>query len=165
MKFTSQEEYGIRCLLQVARSTEPVSICDIAHREHLTDAHVAKLLRLLRCHGLVNSIRGQSGGYVLAKDADEITIADVLACLGGRLLTDDFCNRHAGRADDCAHTSGCSLRALWAGIDEVVQTFLTHFTVADLICGESDVQAWVEDHIERLPHLVQLGEEPTSDQS
>ena len=66
MRLTSQEEYGLRCLLRVARDQESMTTPEIAVREGLTQAHVHKLMRLLRRGGLVKSVRGRNGGYQLA---------------------------------------------------------------------------------------------------
>ena len=94
MKFTAQEEYGLRCLLQIAREpTGSVTIPEIAKREALTPAYVAKLMRVLRRVGLVKSTRGQKGGYRLAYPPDRMNLGMVLAALGGRLYSDDFCGR------------------------------------------------------------------------
>src|ERR1051326_7981820 len=98
MKFTAQEEYGLRCLLQIAREPSGFgTIGEIAEREGLSAAYVAKLLMVMRKGGLVASTRGQKGGYRLARPADEITMDAVLEVLGGRLLSADFCARHTGQ--------------------------------------------------------------------
>src|SRR2546425_11812681 len=75
MRFTAQEEYGLRCLLQIAR--EPagsLTIPEIAEREALTSAYVAKLMSVLRKAGLVKSTRGQKGGYRLACPPDQMNL-------------------------------------------------------------------------------------------
>src|SRR5215470_17874273 len=68
MRLTAQEEYGLRCLLQVARGQDTaVTTPEIAEREGLSEAHVHKLMRLLRRAGLVRSVRGRKGGYQPAR--------------------------------------------------------------------------------------------------
>ena len=92
MKLSSQEEYGLRCLLQVARHDPEgsVTIPEIARIEGLSIPHVAKLMRSLRRGGFVKSVRGQAGGYKLARTSDHINIGEVLAWLGGRLFDPVF---------------------------------------------------------------------------
>ena len=86
MKFSSQEEYGLRCLLQLGRGGRGSSktIAEISEAEGLSQAYVAKLLRILRISGFVDSVRGQEGGYTLARDAEELPLSEVLAGVGGR---------------------------------------------------------------------------------
>lgn len=135
MKFSAQEEYGLRCLLQIARLGEDgsLSIPEISRLEGLTATHVAKLLMILRRGGFVQSTRGQAGGYTLARPADRIAVGDVLAALGGRLYDDEFCNRHAGQANVCTHDVDCTIRTVWQVVQASVDRALSEMTVEDLI--------------------------------
>jgi Rrf2 family protein len=135
MKFSSQEEYGLRCLLQIARAGDAasLSIPEISRLEGLTTTHVAKLLMILRRGGFVDSTRGQSGGYALSRPAREICVGEVLAALGGRLYDAGFCTRHSGQNQICAHDEGCSIRSVWEVVQNVVDDVLGKLTVADLL--------------------------------
>lgn len=138
MKLSAQEEYGIRCLLQMASRAEgaSVSIPDISRAEGLSVPNVAKLMRLLRLAKLVSSVRGQSGGYTLAKPASEIQLSAVLEALGGKLFARNFCERHAGLENVCVHDSSCSLRALWISLQGTVEAALRNLSLADLLKKE-----------------------------
>jgi Rrf2 family protein len=98
MKLSTQEEYGLRCLLQLARHGDSASltISEMSQREGISAPNVAKILRLLRRASLLTSTRGKAGGYTLARSASEITVGEVLSALGGRLWDPAFCERHAG---------------------------------------------------------------------
>lgn len=135
MKFSSQEEYGLRCLLQLARlgAGESLTIPQITANEGLTEPNVAKLLGLLRRDGFIVSTRGQSGGYRLARPAEEILIGDVLNSLGGRLYDDGFCDRHGGADEQCVHLNNCSLTALWGRIQSAVDKVIYQVSLADLV--------------------------------
>src|SRR5258708_32134654 len=125
MRLTAQEEYGLRCLLQVARGQEgSLTTPQIAEREGLTEAHVHKLMRLLRRAGLVKSVRGRKGGYQLARPAEQINVGVVLASLGGSLYSTDFCGQHAGNERICGRNDDCSIRSLWIAIDQPAQRAL-----------------------------------------
>ena len=132
MKFSAQEEYGLRCLLQIARRGRSATIPQIAAAEGMSETHVAKLLMLLRKEGWVSSTRGQAGGYTLARAADEILVKDVLGTLGGQLYDEEFCVRHAGQMDICKHAVDCSVRSLWQKMQAAVDQVLEGVTLADL---------------------------------
>jgi Rrf2 family protein len=138
MKISAQEEYGLRCLIQVARIGEggSISIAEICRREGLSSANVAKFMRVLRTGGFVRSIRGQEGGYALARAASEVTVAEVLACLGGRFYDESFCDEHAGIDPCCTHLSRCSVRGLWERLQTIVDDALRKVTLADLLKKE-----------------------------
>jgi Rrf2 family protein len=152
MKLSSQEEYGLRCLLQVARHDPEgsVTIPEIARIEGLSIPHVAKLMRVLRRGGFVRSVRGQAGGYKLARTPDQINIGEVLAWLGGRLFEPSFCSMHAGMAKLCTHSIDCSIRSLWQSVQQVVDQVLGKVTLSNLLGGEQQVSSWIIDQTEVL---------------
>jgi len=145
MKFTSHEEYGLRCLLRVARSDGSASIAEVSQAEGISEAYVAKLLRILRIGGFLTSARGMSGGYALARQPEQIVVGDVLNVLGGRLFEDDFCERHAGTVRDCTHTVDCAVRSLWNRVQFSVDQILSRTTLKDLL---KDVEPVKEEFIQ-----------------
>ena len=138
MQLLAQEEYGLRCLLQVARHAgdDPLTIPEIAESEGLSPDYVAKLMRALRQAELVVSTRGAGGGYRLARPAAETTAWDVVQALGGSLFPREFCDSHPGQRHDCVHTSGCSLRGLWSAVEGAVRNVLERVTIAELARSE-----------------------------
>lgn len=162
MQLTSQEEYGLRCLLAVARhsgASSPVGIPDVASAEGLSPEYAAKLMRSLRQGGLVKSTRGAAGGYRLAREAGEISIWSVIEVLGGPLFGEEFCETHSGKASDCVHSvspSGCSIRAMWTWVGTAVRTALSELTVEDLLLSEASMHQKLD--IVQLPSIRgQLG--------
>ena len=148
MRFTAQEEYGLRCLLQMARNEQgALTIREIADQEGLSQAYVGKLMRILRQHGLVTSTRGQKGGYVLARSSSEITLSHALQALGGPLYSSGFCLEHPGERAVCVHTVDCSLRSLLAGVAERVDKLLQGIALKDLLQSERAMGQWVEGRL------------------
>jgi Rrf2 family protein len=145
VRLIAREEYGLRCLLQVARSPgrKPIAIPEIADSEGLSPEYAGRLLQVLRHGGLVTSSRGPAGGYRLARRASEISIREVLDVLGGALFPEDFCECHPGRQRDCLHSTNCSLRALWRGVDGLVREYLHRISLADLLRDEQSMSAWL----------------------
>src|SRR5262245_36552746 len=118
MKLSAQEEYGLRCLLQIAMQGDgnSLTIPEISKAEALSVPYVAKLMRVLRRGRFVQSARGQAGGYTLARLPEEIAVAEVLTLLGGQLFDPKFCDRFPGMDGICTHSVDCSIRSLWRAI-------------------------------------------------
>jgi len=141
MKLSAQEEYGLRCILRVARAGEEgsLTISEIGRAEALSIPYVAKLMRVLRQGKFVKSARGQAGGYTLARPPEEIPVAEVLAWLGGRLFEPAFCDQFSGLKRICTHSIDCSIRSLWRAVQSAVDSVLAGITLQDLLHKESDM--------------------------
>ncbi len=143
MKFSAQEEYGLRCLLRISKAKSPngLTIPEISQLEGLSEANAGKLLRALRLGGFIESSRGQTGGYKLARPADQIIISEVLAALGGKLFEADFCADHSGAELICTHSIDCSIRSLWRTVQSMLDNVLGKITLKDLIGTETEVNS------------------------
>lgn len=144
MKLTSQEEYGLRCLLRVGRAGEggSVTIPELSRAEGISEPNVAKMMRILRRGGFVTSTRGQSGGYMLSRPAGDVAVGQVLAVLGGRLYEPAFCDGHAGVERSCTHMPDCSIRSVWRMVQQAVDQVLGKITLKDLLKSEPEMNAW-----------------------
>ncbi len=140
MKITAQEEYGLRLLIRIAscKDTEGMSIPQLSEAEGISPHYVAKLTRILRIGGFINSTPGYKGGYVLSMPANKIIINKVLKALGGSLFDQGFCGSHAGTLKLCNHSVDCSSRSLWQMIQFTVDQLLDKVTLHDLVCTEQD---------------------------
>jgi Rrf2 family protein len=141
MKLSSQEEFGLRCLVQLGRQGEGVSltIADLARLEGISAPNVAKILRVLRQGGFVTSTRGQSGGYALARSPARINIGEAMAVLGGRLYDPSFCDKHAGIDKLCCNLSDCTVRSVWRLVQGAVDQVLGRLTLQHLLASEEAV--------------------------
>ena len=140
MKITAQEEYGLRILIRIAgcRDKDGMSIPQLSSAEGLSSHYVAKLTRILRMEGYINSTPGNKGGYVLAMPADKIIINNVLKVLGGALFDVKFCGTHSGTMKLCTNSVDCSSRSLWQMTQFVIDRFLDKITLHDLVSTEKD---------------------------
>ena len=138
MKITAQEEYGLRILLRIAkcRDKEGINIPVLSEAEGLSAAYAAKLTRLLRIAGYINSTPGYKGGYMLALPASQININQVLKVLGGSLFSKEFCGDYSGVLKLCSNSVDCSVRSLWQMIQLSVDQLLDQVTLADLMNSE-----------------------------
>ena len=142
MKLSAHEEYGLRCLLQVARlgGEGCATIPEISRNEGISAPYAAKLLRILRQGGFVTAARGKAGGYTLTIPAEQICVGDALIALGGRIYDEtSFCNRHTGvEPSSCTHSTDCSIRSLWRSLQEAIDDLLSATTLHDLLHAPHD---------------------------
>ena len=122
-----------------------LTIPDISKLEGLTAANVGKLLRILRLGGFIESARGRSGGYKLARPADQIIIGEVLTVLGGKIYEETFCGSHTGAIDVCQHIIDCSMRSLWRSVQNAVNVVLGRITLMDMLGNEKVVTKLVAE--------------------
>jgi Rrf2 family protein len=151
MKISAQEEYGLRCLVQLANLPrgESLTLPQIAELEGISQANAGKLMWLLNKAGFVQAIRGTKGGYTLARDAGEIRLSEVI-----KVLDDDkiqsHCGSYTGVMDVCVHKGGCGIRPVIVGLHEIVHEALSQITLAQLVGDESKV--------DRMFHQIQRAE-------
>lgn len=136
MKLSTQEVYGLRCVLRIARSGKEngITIHEISDKEGISQAYTAKILRILRLNNLVLSERGKHGGYVLADTPGNIPVSRIVDALGGKLYESDFCYKyHPDGNKQCIPVEYCSLRNLWFSVQKAVDQVLNGVTLQDII--------------------------------
>ncbi len=140
MKISAQEEYGLRCLLQLAmlKEDESLTLPQIAEREGISAANAGKLMWLLNKAGFVSATRGTKGGYFLSRPANEVYLSEVI-----KILEEDEINNHcesyAGILEKCVHKGDCGIRPVIVGLHEIVQNALSQITLAQLVGTEKKV--------------------------
>jgi Rrf2 family protein len=142
MKFSAQEEYGIRCLIRLAKEfneNRGLTIPEISQAEGVSTHTIGKILRELRLGGFVDAERGFTGGYTLTRSPEKIIMGDVFRSLGGKLYDDTFCQSHSGVASICTNSVDCSIRSLWTLIQKSVDNVINSMTLKDLMLSEEDV--------------------------
>jgi Rrf2 family transcriptional regulator, iron-sulfur cluster assembly transcription factor len=150
MKITAQEEYGLRCILQLAREqtassdgnleSAAIFVRDIAEREGLSVAYVEKILWTLSHSGIVESVRGPKGGYRLTRPCGEISLGEVMRALGGIPSEEEICAQFTGNQDICVHHDDCGLKPVWTSITDFVNTVFDRVPISTLLTGAVDVK-------------------------
>jgi len=137
MRITAIEEYGLRCLLALARvgRGKQLTIPEIAEMEGLSVPYTTKLLSVLRRAGMVNAERGRTGGFTITRPLDQISLYEVMVALGGPLIDPRHCQRHSGQLEQCIHIENCSVHDVLGGLAGYIQEFLTDTTLQDLALG------------------------------
>ncbi len=150
MKITAQEEYGLRCLLQVAQLTlkdELASLENIAKAEHITPDYAAKLLSTLRQADFIESVRGKSGGYRLKRLPEKIYLDEVIRSLSGELFESQSCQQFTGNDLKCIHISCCSIRSVWLSISQILFALLKQITLKDLLTKEDVLTKYIKKEL------------------
>ena len=143
MKISAQEEYGLRCLLQLARAAtmgDSLTLSQLARLEGISTANAGKLLWILSKAGLVQSTRGTKGGYALARPASEIHLNRVIRVLEGE-PAESHCKSYAGVLDACVHTGDCGIRPVIVELHQIVDNALAEITLSQLLGTEANVDA------------------------
>ncbi len=140
MKISAQEEYGLRCLVQLAtlNENETLTLSQIAEREGISSANAGKLMWLLSKEGFVKATRGTKGGYSLSRAADKIRLSEVIKVLDADEIS-GHCESYKGVKDSCVHTGDCGIRPVIVGLHEIVQNALANITLAQLVGTEKKV--------------------------
>ncbi len=161
MRFSSTEEYGLRCMLQMAKKGPRgmTTILELSRLEGLTPAYVAKIMSILRKRELVQSLRGQSGGYQLSRPAHDINIHEVLVALGGKFFNqEEVCVTPNKEHLSCIHTMDCAIRSLLMGLDLTLSGYLRKCKLSDLVSSEPDMEKWLQQSsAAKKPHPAAQG--------
>jgi Rrf2 family protein len=146
VKITAQEEYGLRCILQLVREESDgaqgstLLVRDIAEREGLSVAYVEKILWTLSRSGIVESVRGPKGGYRLTRPCNQISLGEVMRVLGGIPSEEEICSQFTGNQEMCVHHEGCGLKPVWASITDFVNSVFDKVPISSLLNGSVDVK-------------------------
>lgn len=163
MRITALEEYGLRCLVHVAKQQDgtPISAQTIADLEKLSLPYAQKILRALAQGDLVEARRGVHGGYVLSRPAERITVGDAVRVLGGVFDVQHVCDRYAG--ESCPHDSNCVVRPIWGHIAAFVARTLDNISLALLLDDEKAVESYLK-MVAPIPpeQFCPVGETPAS---
>ncbi len=141
MRITTWAEYGLICALHLARrnSDGPVTGRDIAESEKLPADYVEQIMLRLRRAEIVRSTRGARGGYSLARNANEISVKDVLQA--SELATFDLhCVSHPVNEERCADSGDCSIRPVWIMLQQRIDEVLAGVLLSDLLESEAAVR-------------------------
>jgi Rrf2 family protein len=123
--------------LAVYHETGPARCAEIARRQEVSDQYLSQLFLKLKRAELVQSIRGPGGGYVLARNADEISAGDVLRAVD-ETLEPVYCVDENPQ-DTCPRVDGCPTHWLWAKLGDAISDVLDSVTLAEL-CQHAQVE-------------------------
>lgn len=133
MRFSTRGRYGVQIMVDLAKHSDegPISLKSVADRQKLSEHYLEQLVPELRKAGLVKSVRGAQGGYILAKKPESINIGDVIRVLEGPIAPVE-CTNQTG-SDCCEKTSFCVTREVWVKVRDSINDVVDSISLADLI--------------------------------
>lgn len=133
MKLSTKGRYGLRAMLDMALSEEagPIASHTIAQRQEISERYLEQLLIPLKQAGLVKSIRGSQGGYILGRAPQDILVGDIIRVLEGPLAPVDCVNEV--NPDECKRADYCVTRMIWARVRDSVTEILDSYSLEDLV--------------------------------
>ncbi|MWN05959.1 Fe-S cluster assembly transcriptional regulator IscR [Gilliamella sp. Pas-s95] len=148
MKLTSKGRYAVTAMLDVALHADsgPVSLADISERQEISLSYLEQLFARLRKNGLVLSVRGPGGGYILSRSMDQIAISSIVKAVDETV--------HATKChgqDGCQGGVRCLTHTLWNDLSERIEDFLTSITLSELV-NNKEVKA-VANRQSNIQHL------------
>lgn len=131
MKISTRGRYGSRAMLDLARRYQqgPISLKDLAQGQEISPKYLEQLLIPLRTSGIIKSIRGAKGGYVLAKDPNSVTLDEIIIILEGSMAPVDCVEC----PEACHRSHECVTHEVWCRIGRTVSQMLSEITLADLV--------------------------------
>ena len=131
MKVSTKGRYGLRVLLDMAmnQTAGPAALKDISRRQGISEKYLWQVIHPLKAAGLVNSLRGTRGGYVLSKAPAEITVLDVVSILEGPISVVDCLSE----AEACERSGDCVTRDVWREVERAIKDTLQRITLQDLV--------------------------------
>lgn len=132
MKLSTKGRYAVMAMADIAQNADgaPVPLVGIAQRQEISQEYLEQLFAKLRRAGLVDSARGPGGGYSLARDPDDIRIADIIHAVDEPLQV----TRCQGDAiDGCVAGDKCVTHELWAALGRQIVGFLSAVTLGDVV--------------------------------
>lgn len=139
MKVSTKSRYGLAAMMDIAQHSGagPVALRGVAERQQVSEHYLEQLMSGLRNAGLVRSIRGAQGGYVLARNPALITAGDIVRAMEGPIAPVDCLLAEKGRDNPyCEKTEGCIRRTIWLKMGESISTALDSISLESL-CADA----------------------------
>ena len=134
LKLSTKGQYGVRAMFEIARGypESTVTIREISERQDVSVAYLEQILNKLRRAGLVRSVRGPGGGYLLTRKPADVSIAAILKELEGPVAITSCLDPEEG----CSRVEGCVTHLLWRSLGAKIEAFLETITLKDLLAKE-----------------------------
>lgn len=133
MKLSTKGRYGVRAMFDLAQHTGqgPISLKSISERQGISEHYLEQLFSGLRKNGLVKSVRGAQGGYVLGREAEKIYVGDIIRVLEGPIAPVDCVAEED--PENCVKADFCVTRTIWEKVRDSIAEVFDSITLADMV--------------------------------
>ncbi|MBC3795824.1 RrF2 family transcriptional regulator [Acetobacterium tundrae] len=133
MRLSTKGRYGVLAMVELALQygKGPLSIKEIAERQNFSDSYMEQLFSALKMAGLVKSLRGAHGGYILARDPNDIIVGEIIRALEGPIELADCVNGDEGFT--CIKSPECVTKSLWKDINDSISNIIDNRSLQDLL--------------------------------
>ena len=130
MKLSTKGRYGVKAMVDLAvnHDGKPVSIKSISQRQNISEYYLEQLFAPLRRAEFIKSVRGAQGGYILNKEARDITVLDIMDVLEGPIEVSDCLD-----SDDCDNIDYCATRTVWVKMKHSIDSVLGAITLQNIV--------------------------------
>ncbi len=130
MKLSTKSRYACRLMVNLALVYQqgPIQLNEIAKREDISEKYLSQIVILLRGSGLIRSVRGAKGGYLLTKGPESITLRDIVEVMEGGLNIVDCLDE----SEPCGRSGKCLTRQVWNKVSQAIKDTLEGITLKDL---------------------------------
>ncbi len=137
MRLTTKGRFAVTALLDLAmqHSNSPVTLADISQRQKISLSYLEQLFAKLRQSELVESVRGPGGGYCLAKDLSQVSVADIILA-----VDEPIDATQCGGKENCHNEGKCMTHDLWAKLNDLIFDYLGAVTLKELVDNQQDSQ-------------------------
>lgn len=134
MNISTKGRYGLRALIDLALCStgEPIALYSIANRQGLSVNYLEQIFSMLRKEGIVKSIKGAQGGYILAEEAANIKVGDILRAIEGEIILVNETIDEANADSSIKYLQLCIQKNVWDKINDSINTAIDHITLEDL---------------------------------
>lgn len=134
MKLSTRGRYGVRAMLELALhpGEGPIALQELAQRQGISAKYLEQLLIPLKASGLVNSVRGAKGGYMLAVSPEKVSLYDIVRTLEGPLAVVECVQDPS----ICERAGGCTVHLVWGEMSQLLVDFLTRISLADMVARQ-----------------------------
>lgn len=141
MRLSTRGRYGLRAMFDLAmnESHGPIPLNEIAERQNISESYLEQLFANMRRAGLVKSVRGAHGGYLLGASPDEIYIGQILRTLEGNIAPADCVSEDI--STDCADADACVTRMVWARIRDSINQVIDSITLGDMVREQEQINS------------------------
>ena len=137
MRLTTKGRFAVTALLDLAmqQSNNPVTLADISQRQKISLSYLEQLFAKLRQSELVDSVRGPGGGYCLAKELEQVSVADIILA-----VDEPIDATQCGGKENCHNDSKCMTHDLWAKLNDLIFEYLGAVTLKELVDNQKKHQ-------------------------